>query len=154
MGWYTDYYIFVVLKNDIRRKKLLERIIKADPLIKKEISETTNNKFFDEILGFGNLRCTRRINKKIIDETIQNKYTGCKLLLTTDMKRGNLSDLQYLVALINKIFADEIIYTYGTYDGEDSYAEMQLDYSEINDDGTPRGSPNDRVIIVDNGSKQ
>ena len=122
MGWYRDIYIFVVLEKFIPQEEFMNRILNVSADIKKEVEKSTNC-MFDEWCGFGNLRLENNPNLHF-DENIITKYEGYKLLFTTNMKYGGISEVKYLVELVKRIFEDEYEYICGDMNARDITEEI------------------------------
>ena len=122
MGWYRDIYVFVVFEKIISQEEFMNRILNVSADIKKEVEKSTNC-MFDEWCGFGNLRLENNPNLHF-DENIITKYEGYKLLFTTNMKYGGISEVKYLVELVKRIFEDEYKYICGDMNARDITEEI------------------------------
>lgn len=160
MGWYSDFYIFIKIPN-IHASQLYQLVKNLDKNIIKNLLSDFNdsnpnasNYFFDEWCGLGNLKyydphdilpgnefVTNIIKLFKTEETKEYDLANC-VLLSTNMKKGVLRDLQFFVKLLNSVLNNEKIhfeYIVADFYPEDAYAYMQNE--EFN---------NNNMIIINN----
>lgn len=111
MGWYTVYDMVVSTRRPYDTTKLLDLMKNADSSLIRDVEKKTNTEF-DTWCGLGNLSCLKK-----------NKHS---YLISTTIKCGDSSLLEFMVEFIQR-FIHDFLEIQGTYYGEDSYADSQIE---------------------------